>query len=171
MNGLMILGPPFVSAAMLAASAAAQAAPSPAPALEFAFEEIVTLGKAIPVGETPLGKRNIIPITGGTLEGPGIKGTIIPGGWDWQLSRADGCTQIKADYMIKTDDGVVINVINSGALCPPIDGNPTPARTSPVFEAPVGKYEWLNRSAFIGTLELAPPSAGPAVKIRFYKAV
>ena len=155
----------------LAPGAIAQPAPSPAPTLEFAFEEIVTLGKGIPVGDTPLGKRNIVPITGGTFEGPGIKGTIIPGGWDWQLTRSDGCTQIKADYMIKTDDGVVINVVNSGALCPPKDGKPTPARTSPVFEAPLGKYDWLNRSAFIGTLELAPPSAGPAVKIRFYKAV
>src|SRR5690606_37837396 len=77
----------------------------PAPRLEFAFEEIVTLGQAIPVGETPLGKRTIIPITGGTFEGPGLKGTIIPGAWDWQLTRADGCTEVEADYMIRTDDG------------------------------------------------------------------
>jgi hypothetical protein len=48
------------------------------PALEFAFEEIVTLGSGIPVGETSLGRRNMIPITDGTFEGPGIKGTIIP---------------------------------------------------------------------------------------------
>src|SRR3569623_3212805 len=84
------------------------------PALQFAFEETVTLGTAIPVGSTPLGKRNIVPITGGTFEGPGIKGTIIPGGWDWQLPRADGCAQIKADYMLKPDDGVVITVVNAG---------------------------------------------------------
>jgi hypothetical protein len=152
-------------------SAVAQPDPQPAPALEFAFEEIVTLGAAIPVGETSRGRRNMIPITGGTFEGPGIKGTIVPGGWDWQLTRADGCTEIEADYMIKTDDGVVINVVNVGALCPPKDGNFTPARTQPRFEAPLGKYDWLNRAAFIGTLELATGAPGPAVKIRFYKAV
>jgi hypothetical protein len=161
---------PALSAILLGPAAMAQSAPAPAPRLEFAFEETVTLGMAIPVGETPLGKRNIVPITGGTFEGPGINGTIIPGGWDWQLTRADGCTQIKADYMLKTDDGVVINVINSGALCPPKDGKPSPARTQPVFEAPLGKYDWLNRSAFIGTLELVPDAGVPAVKIRFYKA-
>ena len=145
---------------------------APAPRLEFAFEEIVTLGQAIPVGETPLGRRNMIPITGGTFAGPGIQGTIIAGGWDWQLTRSDGCTEIEADYMIRTDDGVVINVINVGTLCPPEPGGAmTPARTQPRFEAPKGKYEWLNRSAFIGTLELAPEAEGPAVKIRFYKAV
>jgi hypothetical protein len=156
-------------AAMLPSATMAQA--QPAPRLEFAFEETVTLGAAIPVGSTPLGKRNIIPITGGTFEGPGIKGTVVAGGWDWQLTRADGCTQVKADYMLKTDDGVVINVINTGALCPPIDGKPSPVRTQPVFEAPLGKYAWLNRAAFIGTLELATDTAAPAVRIRFYKAV
>lgn len=141
------------------------------PRLEFAFEEIVTLGPATSLGETPRGRRNMIPITGGTFEGPGIKGTIVPGGWDWQLTRADGCTEIEADYMLETDDGVTINVVNVGVLCPPRDGAPAPVRTQPRFEAPDGKYDWLNRSAFIGTLEMAPEAGGPAVRIRFYKAV
>ncbi|AKH41394.1 hypothetical protein FHS61_001882 [Altererythrobacter atlanticus] len=141
------------------------------PGLEFAFEEIVTLGPGLAVGETPRGMRNMIPITGGTFEGPGIKGTIIPGGWDWQLTRGDGCTEIEADYMLRTDDGVVINVINEGVLCPPKDGKPVPVRTQPRFEAPLGKYEWLNSTAFIGTLEMATGLDEPAVKIRFYKAI
>lgn len=142
-----------------------------APRLEFAFEEIVTLGQTIPVGETPRGRRNIIPITGGTFSGPGIEGTIIGGGWDWQLTRSDSCTEVEADYMIRTNDGVVINVINVGVLCPLEAGSPGPAKTQPRFEAPKGKYDWLNRSAFIGTLEIAASSEVPAVKIRIYKAV
>jgi hypothetical protein len=143
---------------------AAQPAPSGDPALEFAFEEIVTLGQSIAPGDTSMGGRLMIPITGGTFEGPGIKGEIVPAGWDWQLRRADGCTEIEADYFLRTDDGVVINVVNKGALCPG-----QAVRTHPVFEAPIGKYDWLNKTAFIGTLEMAPPSAGPAVKIRFFK--
>ena len=157
-------------AALASAPGAAQDAPEP-PRLEFAFEEIVTLGEAIPVGETPLGRRTIIPITGGTFSGPGLEGTIIAGGWDWQLTRSDGCTEVEADYMIRTNDGVVINVINVGALCPPEPGRSGPAKTQPRFEAPKGKYDWLNRTAFIGTLELAPDSDVPAVRIRIYKAV
>ena len=115
----------------------------------------------------------MIPITGGTFEGPGIKGTIVPGGWDWQLVRADGCVQIHADYMLKTDDGVIINVVNDGALCMPEAGQPPkPARTSPRFEVPLGKYTWLGQTAFVGTLEGAKgPNGEPAVRIRFYKAV
>lgn len=155
--------------ALAAAPLAAQEAP-PEPTLEFVFEEIVTLGQATAPGDTARGGRLIIPITGGTFEGPEIKGTIIPGGWDWQLRRDDGCTEIEADYFLKTDDDVVINVVNKGVLCPGEAGAPPPpVRTHPVFEAPKGKYEWLSKAAFIGTLEMAPPSAGPAVKIRFFR--
>lgn len=147
----------------------------PAPHLVFMFEETVALGDGIPVGPTPLGTRNIVPITGGTFSGPGngagIKGTIVPGGWDWQLIHADGCASIKADYMLKTDDGVVINVVNAGTLCRPAEGQKmTPGYTTPVFEAPIGKYGWLNSSAFVGTLEPATLEGKPAVHIRFYRA-
>ena len=150
---------------------AAAAQETPAPVVEFAFEETVTLGKVVEVGKTVRGDRRIIPITGGHFEGPRIRGEVMPGGWDWQLTRSDGCTQIEADYMIRTDDGVVINVVNVGALCPPEPGRTGPALTQPRFEAPKGKYDWLNRSAFVGTLGAAPPGSGPAVRIRFYKAM
>jgi hypothetical protein len=151
----------------------ALAADPPAPRLEFAFEELVLLAPAVSPGKTPYGSRNIIPITGGTFEGPGIKGAIVPGGWDWQLVRADGCVDVHADYMIKTDDGVIIHVVNDGALCMPKPGEPAkPVRTTPRFEAPLGKYEWLGQTAFIGTLAVAKgPKGEPAVRLRFYKAV
>lgn len=168
-----ILGGAIALLTHAGAQAQTPSAPSPEPRLEFAFEEIVTLGQAIAPGKTPYGSRNIIPITGGTFEGPGIKGTILPGGWDWQLVRADGCVDVEADYMLKTDDGVIINVINVGVLCMPKEGQASqPARTQPRFEAPMGKYDWLNRTAFIGTLDGAKgPNGEPAVKIRFYKAM
>ena len=160
-------------AGLLALSVPAVAQEAPPPRLEFAFEELVLLGPAVAPGQTAYGNRTIIPITGGTFAGPGIRGTIIPGGWDWQLARSDGCIDVHADYMLETDDGVVINVVNDGALCMPQPGEPPqPVRTSPRFEAPLGKYEWLGQTAFVGTLERAEgPNGEPAVKIRFYKAV
>lgn len=159
-------------AALLGAVTSPLGAAEPAPPrLEFAFEELVTLGPAQMVGESARGKRVIIPITGGTFEGPGIKGTVVPGGWDWQLIRTDGCIEVKADYMIRTDDGVTINVLNTGVICPPAGGVDRPVRTTPVFEAPRGKYEWLSQAAFVGTLELAGSQDKPAVRLRFYKAL
>jgi hypothetical protein len=159
----------IVVASGLFAAGAVHAEPVAPPTLEFAFEEDVTLAADIRPGKTPLGRRNIVPIAGGHFEGPGFKGEILPGGWDWQLVRSDGCLQINANYFLKTDDGVIINVVNTGVACPPVGGIATPLRTHPVFEAPDGKYDWLNRSTFLGTLE---PGRGqsPAVHIRFYRA-
>lgn len=156
--------------AVLMSAAPALAQDPPAPSLEFAFSELVTLGAAITPGQTALGGRNIIPITGGSFEGPGFKGVVLPGGWDWQLTRSDGCTDVEADYMLRTDDGVVINIVNTGTICPPAAGQPLVVRTQPRFEAPLGKYDWLSKNAFVGTLELAKaPDGGPAVRIRIYR--
>lgn len=158
MRSLIITG--AISAALLAMATPAAA---DEPSLEFVFEEVVRLGQAVEPGNTARGGRVIIPIAGGTFSGQ-INGEVLPGGWDWQLRRADGCTDVVADYFLKTDDGVIINVRNTGALCPG-----QVVRTHPVFEAPLGKYDWLAKTAFVGTLEMADPQLGPAVKIRFYR--
>lgn len=152
-----------------AASAyAADKPPMPEPSLEFVFEEEVLLAQSVTPGTTPLGGRNIIPITGGTFSGPGISGAVMPGGWDWQLIRPDGCVQLKADYFLKTDDGVVINIVNTATACRDAQGKPVPVRTHAVFEAPNGNYDWLNRQTFIGAL--VPGDAKvPSVRIRFYR--
>ena len=58
-------------------SASAQVSePKDTPQLEFALQLKVTLGEAFTCGETQHGRRTVIPITGGTFEGPNIKGTI-----------------------------------------------------------------------------------------------
>ena len=164
MRKLAILG---TVAAAWAVPATSQQAPEPE--LELLYRSVVKLGEVIQVGETGRGVRRIIPIVGGTFEGPNMRGEILPMGWDWQLERKDGCTEIIADYFLKTDDGAVINVVNTGEICPGEKGAPAPVRTHPVFEPPLGKYEWLGRQAFVGTLGMAPASEGPAVLIRFYR--
>lgn len=162
----------FVSISALVGSVYADAvlrSPATLDPPTFVFEEIVTLGPNVVVGKTIQGGRNIVPITGGTFEGPNIKGVVLAGGWDWQLQRDDGCTWIKADYMLKTDDGVIINVLNQGVACPPGGKETLPARTAPWFEVPVGKYDWLAKRSFVGSLEGIEVNGGPAVRIRFYQ--
>ena len=140
------------------------------PRMEFVFEEIVTLGAAVHPGATPYGERNIIPITGGSFSGPKIKGKVLPGGWDWQLTTKTGCFRIQADYMIQTDDGAVINVVNKGTSCKTPTEKAGRLLTVPVFEAPMGPYEWLNGGAYVGTLDGTTVDGKPAVRIRFYRA-
>ena len=128
--------------------------PKDTPQLEFALQLKVTLGDSYDVGDTQHGQRIVIPITGGTFEGPAIKGTIINGGADYQLNNnAIGRTELEAIYCIKTDDGVNIHVRNRGIINSGKDeqGNPTfYFKAAPQFEAPVdSKYAWLNNAIFV----------------------
>ena len=52
------------------------------------------LGDIQKLGNTPYGERRIINILGGTVEGPKLKGKILPGGADWQIVRADGVVHL-----------------------------------------------------------------------------
>jgi Protein of unknown function (DUF3237) len=139
-----------------------------APGLEYVCELKVKLKPAIIVGETPHGVRRIIPIIGGTFEGPKMKGEILDGGADWQIVRKDGVAELEAHYQIKTDDGVVIYIKNVGirVATPEIAariGRGEKVNTSeyyfravPKFEAPAGKYDWMNNAIFICTGERNP---------------
>ena len=72
-----------------------------APALRFAFEEIVNLGPDENAGRGLKGERNRIALLGGTVTGVRLTGGVVAGGADWQLIRSDGCSEILADYFIK----------------------------------------------------------------------
>jgi hypothetical protein len=140
--------------AFVTLSASAQnGQPQVAPQLEFALQLKVTLGETFAINNTQHGRRTVIPITGGTFEGPGLKGTIVNGGADYQLGSADGRTELEAIYCIKTDDGVYIHVRNRGIIASGKDANGNPSfyfRAAPQFEAPAdSKYGWLNNSLFV----------------------
>ena len=124
------------------------------PKLDFVMQLNVTLGEAYTVGETQAGKRHVIPITGGTFEGPLLRGSIINGGADYQLISADGKrTTLEAIYSIKTDDGVNIHVRNQGIIYSGKDASGKDSfyfKAAPKFEAPQeSKYNWLNNAIYV----------------------
>lgn len=140
-----------------------------APELEYVCELRVQLDPAMVVGETALGTRRIIPIIGGTVEGPKIKAEIIRGGADWQTLRPDGVTELVAHYQFKTDDGELIYIKNSGirvasaevaqrmAAGELVPGREYYFRAVPKFDADKnGNYAWLNDALFICTGEKMP---------------
>lgn len=132
---------------------------------ELVIELKVLIGAAEVIGESDIGHRQFIPITGGSFEGKDMQGEVLAGGADWQLFRPDGVLEIKAIYAIKTDDGQVITVDNRGL----VDTSTGQAyvRTAPTFQAPKGKYEWLNRRIFTGTI--TPSPEGDFVIIRVFQ--
>lgn len=134
-----------------------------APALEFICEVKAAVRAPVVVGQTPGGLRRIVEIVEGSFEGPLLRGTILPGGADWQILRTDGVAELHAHYVLKTDDGVLIQVRNRGLRHGPeavlrriaegerVDPVEYYFRAAPVFDAPEGRYEWLNRSVFVAT--------------------
>lgn len=133
-----------------------------APELEFVVELTVTLRE---LGRRPAGLRRTVPITGGTFKGPALSGQVLPGGADWQIVETDGLTFVDANYVLQTDEGVLIEVRNQGIRHGPADmmeritagHNLAPSeyyfRTTPTFYPPDGKYEWLRRSVFVASGE------------------
>lgn len=139
---------------------------------EFMWDAKVKITGMINVGESKRGVRRVIPITGGTFSGPKIKGEVLSGDEDWQLVRPDGDTELYARYLLKTDDGHVIQVINNALIH-------TDAKTKAFYcksvldlEAPQDSpYDYLNHAIFIGTLNMPTlkPGEEPYVIIGVYK--
>jgi hypothetical protein len=142
--------------------------PKETPELEFALQLKVTLGEAFSIDNTQHGRRTVIPITGGTFEGPKLKGTIINGGADYQLN-AGNRTELEAIYCIKTGDGIYIHVRNRGIIANGKDANGNPTfyfKAAPQFEAPAdSKYGWLNNALFVCAPEFTPEFKGIVLNV------
>lgn len=133
------------------------------PGLDFVFGLKARLGELVVIGETPEGLRRMIPIVDGTFDGPTLRGDVLGGGADWQFVRNDRVTVAEATYLLRTHDGVLIQVRNRGLrhgspeviqrLADGDDVDPVEYyfRASPTFLVPPGPYDWLNRDVFVAT--------------------
>lgn len=140
-----------------------------APASTLVYEALVEVAPRRDIGESPLGHRYIVDITGGRFEGERLRGRVLPGGADRQLLRHDGIKQLEAIYELETDDGVIISVRNRVLIDDP--GNvPRYAHSHIEIDAPAGRYDWLNRRRYVGTLLSMAPRLS-AVMIGVYQLV
>ena len=157
---LFAAGTATMLAAGLADPAAAQdRAP---PALTYAFSVRVELAPPVEQGEIDGGRRRFVPITGGTITGPRLTGTVMAGGGDWQTIYPNGFTRIEARYFLKAADGTVIGIVNPGVrVASPeviarltngekVDPGSYYFRSSPVFDPPPGPHQWLREKTFVG---------------------
>ena len=123
----------------------------------------ITLQAPLELGDTPLGRRRIIGITGGRFSGERLSGRVLAGGADWQVIRADGVADLDARYTLETSDGALIYVRNRGyrhgpadiirklAAGEPVDEKLYYMRTTPSFETGDERYAWLNRIVCVAT--------------------
>jgi hypothetical protein len=102
-----------------------------------------------------------INVTGGTVEGPQIKGKFIPVGTDQLTVRTDGVSVLDVRATIQTDDDALtyLYYIDLADLGPDgyknlMEGAPPPPegfdiRTNPWFQTAHPTYQWLTRRFFV----------------------
>jgi Protein of unknown function (DUF3237) len=151
----------------------------PPPSLQFAFEARVDLGPVQELGQAVHGERRIIPIVGGTFEGPGLKGRILNLGADWQIVHPNGLAELDARYTLETDTGALIYVSNQGVRYASADVvaklrageivEPSRYyfRAAPRFETSAAELQWLSRSIFVCTGE----RSATQVILKFWKVL
>jgi len=144
---------------------------------EFLFDISGDLDRegTINLGATPQGYRLIVYVTGGTFEGPKMKGEVLPGGGDWLTNRPDGTGVVDARVVLRTDDDHIIYCWYRGInVTPPevrermnkgeaVDPSEYYFRTTPVFETASEKYGWLNKIVAVGIGRFTP--TGVAYKV------
>jgi Protein of unknown function (DUF3237) len=136
----------------------------PSPRLEYMARFAVNLTAPVwELGATSgVGRRRIIPITGGSAAGPLLNGEILNHGADWQTVTADGTAIIETRYLLKLDEGSLAYLQTRGYRHGPAEvmadlargANIDPAkyyfRVHLQFETSSPAYGWLNRTLAVG---------------------
>ena len=121
---------------------------------ELLFDLAFDRGAANDVG-SPGVRRVIVPVPGGTFEGPKMKGTIAGPSGDWIVGRPDGSSVLDLRLLLQTDDAQKIYMACRGiAYTPP--GGTLFARIQPLFETGAAKYAWLNNVVAVGVYRPVP---------------
>lgn len=140
------------------------------PDLSWALSIEVELGPEQVLGRVETGERIDYPIIGGSFRGEdpaghAFEGRVLPGGADYFLMRDDGIGVLDAAYQLAAADGSVIDIRNRGLWVPDERGRVRLAaggepradelycRCSPLFCAPTGRHDWLNRHVFTGRVQ------------------
>ena len=131
------------------------------------FTISVQVDTPIVVGQDNInGRRQLIPISGGTLFGTDLNGTpmhgtVLPGGVDSQVIRPDGKCELSARYGVRLDNGSSFYIENNGIRTVPsqyaqqvlrgefIDPALYYFATTPTFEVYDDSLRWLENYIFV----------------------
>lgn len=131
------------------------------PVLEYAFEIRVDIAPHLRIGRSVDEELSFTPITGGTIHGPLLKGVVLAGGGDWAVERS-GTAQLEARYLLRADDGAVIDILNRGyyrasaEVIARVEAGEQVSeseyyfRTAPVFQTDAPAHRWLAEHQFVG---------------------
>jgi hypothetical protein len=130
---------------------------------EHVFDVRINFDKRWKMGPLPGGGEQGYTSVGtdSLVYGPRLNGRVVDySGADYALVRSDGVIELEAHYMLEADDGTRIYIHNRGYVHGPLKVTDHATgkqvaigayfRCTPVFRAPAGPHEWLNRTVFVG---------------------
>jgi len=147
--------------------------------LEYLLTYRAELKPPIEVGAGPFGTRSIFDVTGGTAEGPRLRGKLLASGGDWLLVDANGTGRLDVRGTLETDDGARIYIQYHGILelnekvqsalsrGQETDFGDTYFMTQPRFETGDPRYQWVNRIVAVAEGRVLPG----AVEYNVYQLV
>jgi hypothetical protein len=133
----------------------------------------------VEIGAGPFGMRSIFDVTGGTAEGPRLRGRLLASGGDWLLVDANGIGYLDVRGTLETDDGAHIYIhyrgvleMNEKVLSAFAEGGETDYgdtyfMTQPRFETGDPRYQWVNRIVAVAEGRVLPG----AVEYQVYQLV
>ncbi len=110
---------------------------------EFIMSMVLQLGGAA----MDVGNTQIAPLGGGTFSGPGLNGTVLPGGADW-MTTVSGHSSLDVRVTLQTDDGEYIYLSYVGVMHQTDSGMYW--KITPNFQTASEKYDWLNHIVAVG---------------------
>lgn len=155
-----------------------------APTLRFAFEVHADVAPPERVRHGADTELDFIAVIGGTVVGPRLNGTILPSGGDWTTTRVSApetTIELDARYLIRADDGTVIDVVNRGFFVADhatndalLAGEQVPPdryyfRTQPVFRTEGPAHSWLTHTVFVGVAY--DESAHGRIRVEFFEVL
>jgi hypothetical protein len=134
----------------------------PDPRLTRIYRLEATVGQPLDLGDTPQGRRRIVPLTGRAFTGSQISGNLLPGvSADWQIILPDGTTLGDIRYTLRTDTGDLLYIrsrsIRHGSVevlarlgrGDDVDASEYTFRTATQIETASTELDWLNKGVFV----------------------
>jgi hypothetical protein len=134
----------------------------PDPRLTRVFRLEARLGDPLDLGDTPRGRRRIVPASGGTFAGPELNGKLLPGvSADWQILLPNGTALGDIRHTLQTDDGALLYVQSRGirhgsaevlerlGRGEDVDPSEYTFRTWTQIETASPRLDWLNKGVFV----------------------
>jgi hypothetical protein len=145
-------------------------------ASDFLFRMVLTVGTPQMVGPTRQGELRVVPVTGGTVEGPRFSGEVLPGtAADWLRVDPDGTAHMDVRLTLKSAAGGIVFMHYSGIRTgapevlarlnggQPVDPSEYYFRIAARFETGAPALAWMNKVVAVGVGQ-RPPS-GPTYDV------